>query len=164
MDRRRQASIISQTNFADIAPRLRRSRRIVMFCTASRQFLYGAAKLAFLVLLGVGLIAHFGGIGQPIASLPQRDIWTTKADMPTRRNFLSASVIDGVIYVIGGTRPSPSPIEVYDPGTDTWTSKANLPIRRFWLSTSTVNGRNYAIGGRTGTGLDALATVGEYTS
>ena len=36
-----------------------------MFWTGSKQFVLGAATLAVLVVLVVGLIAFFGGIGQP---------------------------------------------------------------------------------------------------
>jgi hypothetical protein len=36
-----------------------------MIWTGSKQFVYGAATLAVLVVLVVGLIAFFGGIGQP---------------------------------------------------------------------------------------------------
>jgi hypothetical protein len=65
MDRRREGSKSSQASFAEVAPRLRRSRRMTMFWTGSKQFVLGAATLAVLVVLVVGLIAFFGGIGQP---------------------------------------------------------------------------------------------------
>ena len=65
MDRRREGGRSSQANFAEVAPRLRRSRRMAMFWTGSKQFVLGAATLAVLVVLVVGLIAFFGGIGQP---------------------------------------------------------------------------------------------------
>jgi N-acetylneuraminic acid mutarotase len=84
--------------------------------------------------------------------------------MPTARWLLSASVVDGRIYVIGGAGGK-TKVEEYDPATDTWTQKADLPTGRLFLSTAVVNGRIYAIGGRTsmyywqGT---SLATVEEY--
>jgi hypothetical protein len=65
MDRRREGSRFSQATFEEVAPRLRRSRRMAMFWTGSKQFVLGAATLAVLVLLVVGLVAFFGGISQP---------------------------------------------------------------------------------------------------
>ncbi|MFQ6042248.1 MAG: hypothetical protein ACE5PV_15440 [Candidatus Poribacteria bacterium] len=37
-------------------------------------------------------------------SLAEEDKWTKKADMPTARADMRASVVDGKIYVIGGQR------------------------------------------------------------
>ncbi|MCH8118188.1 MAG: hypothetical protein IIC00_00500 [Planctomycetes bacterium] len=77
--------------------------------------------------------------------------WTRKADMPTARNWLSTSVVDGKIYAIGGMTvyrgTDLATVEVYDPVTDTWTPKADMPTPRGWLATSAVNGKIYAIGG-----------------
>ena len=96
---------------------------------------------------------------------PATDTWTKKADMPTARFFLSTSVVDGKIYVIGGSFGSPSQtlsiVKEYDSATDTWTEKADMPTARFGLATSVANGKIYAIGGASG--YDALSTVEEYT-
>ena len=60
---------------------------------------------------------------------PATNTWTTKEALPTARANLQANVIDGKIYVIGGTKGNvPSNItEVYDPITDSWTTKASMP-------------------------------------
>ncbi len=79
-------------------------------------------------------------------SLAAADTWTAKSPMPTARDLLSASTVDGKIYAIGGLG-GPSVVEEYDPATDTWTKKVSLPTPRQWLSTSAVNGKIYAIGG-----------------
>ncbi len=95
---------------------------------------------------------------------PATDTWTRKADMPTARNALSVSVVDGKIYAIGGAEGIGAPlqtVEEYDPATDTWTNNADIPTARFALSTSTVNGKIYAIGGSMG-GFRALSIVEEY--
>jgi N-acetylneuraminic acid mutarotase len=113
--------------------------------------------LTALVLSGVLNVA-------PMA-VAARDTWTTRADMPTPRWGLSASIVDGKIYAIGGGQSMSgaymSPVEEYDPATDTWTKKADMPTRRGFLSTSVVNGKIYAIGGAPGDNSDTT-TVEEY--
>jgi hypothetical protein len=85
--------------------------------------------------------------------------------MPTARFVLSASVLNGKIYAIGGKpghNVSPlKTVEVYDPVTDTWTTKADMRTARYGLSTCAVNGKIYAIGGDPGNYV-VLRTVEEY--
>ena len=95
---------------------------------------------------------------------PATDTWTRKADMPTARNALCVSVVDGRIYAIGGSDGIATPldtVEEYNPETDTWTRKSDMPTVRYALSTSVVNGKIYAIGGSMG-GFRALSTVEQY--
>jgi len=73
--------------------------------------------------------------------------------MPTSRGFHSANVVDGKIYVIGGSQDA-SPdrshvwtVEVYDPATDTWTQKGDMPRRFGAGSSSVVDGKIYVFGG-----------------
>ena len=82
--------------------------------------------------------------------------WTQKADMPTIRSDFSTCVVDGKIFVIGGSLQlewdeygdlSLSTVEMYDPETDTWEGKANMPTVRSNVSVSVVDGKIYAIGG-----------------
>lgn len=82
--------------------------------------------------------------------------WTQKADMPTVRSDFSTCVVDGKIFVIGGSLRlkmdeygdmSLSTVEMYDPKTDTWEGKANMPTVRSNVSVSVVDGKIYAIGG-----------------
>jgi N-acetylneuraminic acid mutarotase len=84
---------------------------------------------------------------------PATDTWTTRAEMPTARGFHSANVVDGRIYVIGGSHAS-SPhvnrvrtVEVYDPATDTWTQKGDMKPPRGAGFSSVVDGKIYVIGG-----------------
>jgi N-acetylneuraminic acid mutarotase len=86
--------------------------------------------------------------------------WKRKPDMPTARAGLSASVVDGKIYAIGGGAPVTT-VEQYDPATDTWTKKADMRIPRVFFSTSVVNGKIYAIGGY-GSGGAFLSSLEEY--
>ena len=82
--------------------------------------------------------------------------WTQKADMPTVRSSFSTCVVDGKIFVIGGSLRlewdeygdlSLSTVEMYDPETDTWEGKTNMPTVRSGVSVSVVDGKIYAIGG-----------------
>jgi hypothetical protein len=85
-------------------------------CTKISNFVW---ILAAFVLCGV--------LNTTPMALAAGDIWTTRADMPTPRWGLSASVVDGKIYAIGGGQGMigkyMSPVEEYDPATDTWTKK-----------------------------------------
>ncbi len=85
-------------------------------------------------------------LGLPSMSFAEEDTWTTKADMPTGRFYLSTSTVNGKIYVIGGVGGT-STVEEYDPARDTWTTKTSMPTARYGHSTSVVNGKIYVIGG-----------------
>lgn len=84
---------------------------------------------------------------------PMTDIWTTKSPMPTSRGFHSAHVVDGKIYIIGGSHESypglnhVKTVAVYDPVTDTWTQKGDMPRGIGAGSSSMVNGKIYTFGG-----------------
>jgi len=99
---------------------------------------------------------------------PKIDRWTAKTDMPTKRGFFtsSASVVDGLIYVIGGGDEENkgnmlSLVEQYDPVADKWERKADMPTARV-TCTAVVNGKIYAIGGYEGKNRAILSTVEEY--
>ena len=106
-----------------------------------------------------------GLLGLAAMSLAAEDAWTKKADMPTPRWALSASVVNGKIYIIGGTPDNKltglSTVEEYDPVTDKWAKKADMPTPRSFFSTSVVNGKIYTIGGTPGGEL-GFSTVEEY--
>lgn len=65
MARRKQVRPSTQMTFAAIAPDLKRSRRIAMFVKLSNQLLYGAATIAVLVALGIGLFILLNNPNQP---------------------------------------------------------------------------------------------------
>jgi N-acetylneuraminic acid mutarotase len=101
-----------------------------------------------------GKIYAIGGIGgQSVVEEydPTTDTWTRKADMPSGRGYITSSVVDGKIYVIGGNTAiwgtSLATVEMYDPSTDTWTRKADMTTPRDWLASCVVNGKIYAMGG-----------------
>jgi N-acetylneuraminic acid mutarotase len=82
---------------------------------------------------------------------PATDTWTSKAEIPNARTFLSMDVVNGKIYTFGGASSAQvvcSVVEVYDPVSDTWTdTTAQLPASRGAGSASVVNGKIYVIGG-----------------
>lgn len=84
---------------------------------------------------------------------PATDNWTTKSPMPTSRGSHSANVVDGKIYIIGGSQDA-SPdrshvwtVEVYDPATDTWAQKGDMPRGIGAGYSSVVDGKIYVFGG-----------------
>ena len=104
-------------------------------------------------------------LNQVSMTLAEEDTWTTKTDMPTARSYLSASVVDGKIYVIGGLSNQSialPTVEMYDPATNTWEQKTDMPTARMNLSTCVVDGKIYAMGGLPGTEGLAYSTVEEY--
>ena len=82
--------------------------------------------------------------------------WTQKADMPTARIGFATSVVNGKVFVIGGSAQlemdefgdmSLSTVEMYNPKTDIWKPKSDMPTARSGVSVSVVDGKIYAIGG-----------------
>jgi len=90
-------------------------------------------------------------LGLASVSLATEGIWTTKSPMPTARWELSTSVVDGRIYVIGGSPSYPFSavftMEVYEPATDSWTQKGDVPCASSTSFASVVDGKIYAFGG-----------------
>jgi len=87
------------------------------------------------------------------------DSWTSRADMPTARNFFGAANVNGKIYAIGGA-PTPTAgtvVEEYDPVANSWTTKAPMPTSRYAVAAAPVNGKIYVMGG-----WGPIATVEEY--
>ncbi len=60
--------------------------------------------------------------------------WTTLAGLPSPRNAMSAAVINGQLYAIGGEQLEGasaialSEVDVYDAGSDTWSRVADMPL------------------------------------
>jgi len=79
-----------------------------------------------------------------------RDSWVTGfAPMPVPRGFVGTAVLDGRIYVIGGTdgRADSRRVDRFDPATNRWDTVAPLPWPRSGLSACTFGGTIYAVGG-----------------
>jgi len=96
--------------------------------------------------------------------------WTIKNALPTARYDLSAAVVNGKIYVMGGQAtgvgegaPASPKVEEYDPMTDSWdTTKASMPTARNSFSSSTANSKIYVFGGQTHAVTTSISSVEEY--
>jgi len=99
-------------------------------------------------VMPVGILALSILLLFPYPARTQQGHWTRGADMPTVRTDPAAAVVDGRIYIIGGSSVdgSTSAVEAYDPMTDTWTTRADMPTPRRGLAAAAVDGKIYAIG------------------
>jgi N-acetylneuraminic acid mutarotase len=82
---------------------------------------------------------------------PLTDTWEIRTPMPLgARADLCANVVNGKIYLIGGSFLSSLPIpsnltEVYDPETDTWATEASMPTAVYGCTSTVVNNKIYVI-------------------
>ena len=88
--------------------------------------------------------------------------WQTMAPMPTPRDHVQSTVMDGKIFVIGGRQTTlkntVSSNEVYDPSTDSWTILDPMPTLRSGMTMSSLNGTIFVYGGlaKDGSKLDVV--------
>jgi N-acetylneuraminic acid mutarotase len=86
---------------------------------------------------------------------PATDTWANLTSMPTPRMAMQSNVVDGKIYVIGGTLGGFSMYgpyvsdknEVYDPSSDSWSTAAPMPTPLFSYASAVVDNKIYVIGG-----------------
>jgi N-acetylneuraminic acid mutarotase len=126
-----------------------------------------------------GKVLIFGGFTKPASGPsawvpvdnvweydPGSDSWKALAPMPTKRGSVSAAVVNGKVYVIGGAGVHPGSKEtslhparphraldtneVYDPETNTWATRSTMPTARNHAAVGVVNNKIYVIGGRLG--------------
>jgi N-acetylneuraminic acid mutarotase len=112
------------------------------------------SRVALICLILGSLASASPTLGQD-AALP--GTWTALAPAPTKRTEVTAAVLDGKIYVIGGfAEPSLSNlssltitdrVEVYDPATNAWTVRAPLPVGLHHAAAVVAGNRLYVIGG-----------------
>jgi hypothetical protein len=93
--------------------------------------------------------------------------WVPISGLPEPRAAGAAAVLDGQVYLVGGTSPSGFHTAVlrYDPATDAYAELAPLPVPRDHLNLLAVDGALYAIAGRVladGQGYDDLETFERY--
>ena len=88
---------------------------------------------------------------------PASDTWAKRADMPTRRDGVQASVIRDTLYAIGGSGwpqvgaggPFLGAIEVYEPRINRWTKRPDMPNPRSVFFTVVIADKIYLIGDST---------------
>lgn len=141
-----------------------------------------ATAASYNVYYGTGINFYYGTVEvyDPVANT-----WTTKVPMPTPRWGSTVSVVNGLIYAIGGWAgwPELAMVEVYDPATNTWSTTVpvtaattavgtanaaltSMPTARDDFGFAVVNGIIYAIGGDISTfnavlGIPCCTTVVE---
>jgi N-acetylneuraminic acid mutarotase len=85
---------------------------------------------------------------------PQADQWSALDAMPHGRTAAATAVIDGKIYLAGGSHWTGTTdvlldaVDVFDPSANIWTQVAPLPEARTLAAGAVVQGKMYAIGGR----------------
>jgi N-acetylneuraminic acid mutarotase len=96
---------------------------------------------------------------------PSTDTWETKASLPRGgRAELTASVVNGKIYVVGGYffglyLVSSSVLDVYDPETDTWTTKAPMLSAVYSCSSAVVDNKMYVIENSFGSNVGSINQI-----
>jgi N-acetylneuraminic acid mutarotase len=93
----------------------------------------------------------------PVTSL--RLDWSPKAPILTPRSEITSSLVNGVIYVIGGFTGDGTTsgiVEAYDIAANRWSRKADMPAPRDHPAAAAINGRVYVPGGYNG---DAQRTL-----
>ena len=87
---------------------------------------------------------------------PATNKWETRQTMPTARNHIAISEVNGKIYVIGGrvgganlgTSSVTDLVEVYDPATNLWgVPGAKMPTPRIGTGWTAYQGKIYVAGG-----------------
>ena len=85
---------------------------------------------------------------------PVTDTWTEKALLPYGRRYFASSVVNGKIYVIGGSGNGSTSsswytrtVFEYDPALNSWHTKAYMPTARKRFTSSAYNGKIYTFGG-----------------
>ncbi|MFB0841438.1 Kelch repeat-containing protein [Paenibacillus oleatilyticus] len=88
---------------------------------------------------------------------PTIDKWTSKPSLSVTRGGLSATVLSGKIYAIGGVSPDAetNSVEAYDPVLDKWSVVPSLNNARSGSGAITYNGKIYVIGGSQSTSSNA---------
>lgn len=94
---------------------------------------------------------------------PEAENWETLAPLPQAAGGITATAVDGKLYVFGGEQwvPEQAVIAeawVYDPALDRWTSVPEMPTPRHGMAAGAIGDQIYVIGGATKTGAGAVNT------
>jgi N-acetylneuraminic acid mutarotase len=118
----------------------------------------------FRVVIGIAVAGlAVAAAAQAQAPLAAQGTWTLKAPMPVALSEVSAAVVAGKLYAIGGSivgTAVPLAME-YDPATDKWRSRLPMPVARDHLAVATANGKIYTFGGFTHAVHQGASTDGQ---
>ena len=101
-----------------------------------------------------GLLFVVGGVGSDAAALraynPVTNAWDSgRAPLPSRREHLTAAVVNNRIYVISGrwSAGNVGTVEEYDPATNVWRARASIPTPRSGITSGVIDGRIHVTAG-----------------
>ncbi|MCS6774852.1 MAG: LuxR C-terminal-related transcriptional regulator, partial [Thermoflexales bacterium] len=89
---------------------------------------------------------------------PQQDTWRVGPEKPTPVSGAAAAVLDGLIYVLGGTTPDGQltrQVEILDPRARAWRSGLELPQPLTAHAAAATKDAIFVLGGRASTGITA---------
>ena len=94
---------------------------------------------------------------------PEAETWETLVPLPQAAGGITATAVDGKLYVFGGEQwvPEQAVIAeawVYDPALDQWTSLPAMPTPRHGMAAGAIGNHISVIGGATETGAGAVNT------
>jgi len=84
------------------------------------------------------------------SEVSQKSFWSNGKSMPTPREEISGTLLNGKIYIVGGSADAneiTDNVDIYDPKTDEWHSVTSFPVPRDHIGVSSYNGKVYAVGG-----------------
>src|SRR5437867_8791046 len=84
------------------------------------------------------------------SEVSQKSFWSNGKNMPTPREEISGTLLNGKIYIVGGSADAneiTDIVDIYDPKTDEWHSVTSFPVPRDHIGVSSYNGKVYAVGG-----------------
>ncbi|XP_077988448.1 kelch-like protein 26 [Glandiceps talaboti] len=125
-------------------------------------------------ILTIGGLNKEGDIDSPVMKLslfdPMENKWSTLTSLPHPRNHHAAQVVDGYLYVIGGSGPATkddslmSPTSTnyrYDIANDKWDEMSPMKISRIFFQVTVLFGQLYVVGGQDSKGR-ILSSVERY--
>lgn len=80
----------------------------------------------------------------------KENTWSIKSEMQSDRTLLSAAVVNGKLYALGGCCSVGLPLNIneeYNPSTDSWVFRAPMFTNRSGFAIATAKGKIYALGG-----------------
>ena len=112
------------------------------------------------IVVSFAAVVLFHGVIENIAAKE----WEVISQLPTKRWAFSTAVVDGKIYLIGGTpfkneNGGPlglSTVEVYDTQNNSWQRLTDMPTPRLSSETAVVDGKIYVVGGFSWIGIPGV--------